>query len=195
MTHSEIVAAAIAHINRDRSEKVATLRELAPEYFEIKEVDAERILDNLALDYFGFSEENIDVSSIKRVFDAAKVIFALHPSKDQTFDLYSAMSYGSPWVANCDSPDLWAINFARRQLENDECAISGPINLEFAVEAVKLIESMTSVGISADIIKANVRDITYGRLPLEHAVCGYFGWEKRDFSEEELETERENNAA
>jgi hypothetical protein len=82
--------------------------------------------DNLVLDRYGFAidaihNHAIGVVSVAMVYEAAKVMFALHPGVAFTYDFDSASSAcGSPWEDQCRSAEEWAVCFARRYVETTD---------------------------------------------------------------------------
>lgn len=120
--------------------------------------------DNYALELFSVEpEQDGSVLPGERagpVYEAAKVMFARHPGKPLTFDVSSVYSeFGSPWSAICLSPEEWALHYARRQLETDECCIDH--GLADPQDAVELIRKLIEIGVPEAFIKENLDTLLY----------------------------------
>lgn len=125
--------------------------------------------DNHLLDLYGYcvfinSNPNcppFTMDDIKKVYEAAKIVFAEHAPMHLCFSLSDRHGEGSPWVKMCESPEMWAICYGRRILEDTEGDIERSDD-EIALH-VRLFcqEMVTIVGVSEQVIRDNIAYICY----------------------------------
>jgi hypothetical protein len=126
-------------------------------------------IDNLALCFFGYqvdaetedTTEDATTDDIRKVYQAAKVMFAKHPGKTFEFDLESAYAgIGSPWCHQCETPEEWVISWSRRYLETDEGTIDhADENMLYLV--LDLMRDLHWVGVSQEVVRENLAYICY----------------------------------
>lgn len=125
----------------------------------------EHFKDNLALAYYGYQIDaefnDVSVDVLKRVYLAAKTMFARHPGKPFEFDIESAYAgIGSPWCNLCNTPEMWVISWARRYNETDEGAIDF-VDESVLTDVLKLMSDLTWVGVPQEVVRENLAYICY----------------------------------
>lgn len=158
LTYEAIVAA----INADH-------RKTNPDWVSIEHNNAEylsrmnpehraKFCDNIMLDWFGFSLGDGSAcytrADLKKLYEAAKIMFARHPGQTFCFDLDSEVSgWGSPWSYSCESPEEWVLVYARRLAETDEACIAGWSKAKAEV-VLEVISDLESVGVPKEFLHA-----------------------------------------
>lgn len=156
ITYESIIAA----VNADR-------RKTNPDWVSIEHNNAEylsrmtpeyraKFCDNIILDWFGFSLGDgtacYSLADLKKLYEAAKIMFARHPGQTLYFDLDSdASGWGSPWGHTCHSPEEWVLVYARRLAETDEACIEGWSRAKAAV-VIEVIEDLEEIGVPVEFL-------------------------------------------
>lgn len=134
--------------------------------------EAQKFCDNIQLDWFGFSLGDgsacYTLPDLKRLYEAAKIMFARHPGQSLYFDLDSeAGGFGSPWGHTCDSPEEWVLVYARRAAETGEAEITG-WSKEKAQAVIEVISNLAEIGVPTAFLHAeeNLMTACYGNRRL-----------------------------
>lgn len=156
ITYESIVTAINAY-KRTQNPDWVSIEHNEAEYLSRKTpAEAQKFCDNIFLDWFGFSLGDgsacYTLADLKKLYEAAKIVFARYPGQTLSFDLDSeAGGFGSPWGYTCDSPEEWVLVYARRLAETDEACIEGWSRAKAAV-VIEVIEDLEEIGVPVEFL-------------------------------------------
>lgn len=172
LTYEAIVAAITAY-KREQDPSWVSIEQGNEQYFAYTSPQYKaKFCDNLMLDWFGFSLGDgsacYTLADLKKLYEAAKIMFARHPGQTLSFDLDSeAGGFGSPWGYTCDSPEEWVLVYARRAAETGEAEITG-WSKEKAQAVIEVISDLAEIGVPTAFLHAeeNLMTACYGNRRL-----------------------------
>lgn len=158
ITYESIVAAITAYKRKDNPDFVS-VEQGNEQYFAYTSAEYKaKFIDNIMLDWYGFSLGDGSACytrvDLKKLYEAAKIMFARYPGQTLSFDLDSeAGGFGSPWSYTCHSAEEWVLVYARRLAETDEACITG-WSKEKAKVVIEVVQDLEAIGVPAGFLHA-----------------------------------------